>query len=382
MADYLTEKDWKGQLKLHKEVKDTGISEPLREYEKNREKDFAKAITALKKLTIKVEAAKKDYKKNADLCKYLRSMASEAQDEQETLEKKLKGEDVEEGPDKELNKALKRAKTDEMFFAVIVKKRNRGQTFDGSHQDSWQRNCRCKEGTRRRARTARAVHWRRRHACFLLPRQPAGDDATVVEVAGQARRRSDDPRRVSRQGGSSRRGSEDKKADTGNPPGSTLAARRRSRPPPNVRASMRRSLSPPTTVRASIRHKSKPAKRRMSNGRRPKPRPTRRCGPDARHFGIPKINWRFRSPRASVACSENSPILAAPLVRMIRAGKDGQAKALEDAATETRNVISACVAYLSKSPLVADVEENPFVKVELKKSFAKVLAETTKTCKL
>jgi hypothetical protein len=369
MPDYLTEKDWKAQLKQHKEVRDTGISEPLREYEKNCEKDFAKAIVALKKLATKVEAAKKDYKKNADFCKYLRSMASEAQDEQETLEKKLKGEEVEEGPDKELNKALKRAKTDQMFFAVIAKSATAGKLLMGRAKipgsaiaDAKQEIggghllrglCIGEDGTH--------VFYFRDDPPTTMPqllKSLAKQDAGLT-IHVECRRKADlqDTGEV-----------EDKKAKTGKAPGSA----------PSGSAQVKPRANGPSVDPAQIKA-CEAANAKWTQAK---------AAADTSMRALRTALWKSNDQQALAVAKglgrvlSELPDLGASLARMISAGKQGQPEALQNAAAETRNAISACVAYLSKNPLVADVEANPFVKVDLKKSLGTVLAETTKSCKL
>jgi hypothetical protein len=368
MADYLTEQDWKGQLKEHREAKGTGISEPLRDYEKYREKDFAKAIVALKKLATKIEAAKKDYKKNADLCKYLRSMATEAQDAQETLEKKLKGEEVEEGPDKELNQALRRAKTDQMFFAVIAKSAaagkllmNRGKIQGSAIADAKRELgggqalrglCIGEDGTH--------VFYFRDNPPATMPqllKALAKNDAGLtirVECRGKA-----DLQDVGE--------AEDKKATTGKAPGSTSGGS----------AQIKTTAKSPSVDAARVKaYEAANAKWTQA-----------KAAADTSMRALRTALWNSNDQLALAVAKGlgrvlgELPDLGAPLGRMISAGKGGQAKALEDAATETRNAISTCTAYLSKNPLVASVEANPFVKVDLKKSLGTVLAETIKTCK-
>ncbi|HKD35496.1 MAG TPA: hypothetical protein VKB78_01810 [Pirellulales bacterium] len=353
MADYLTEKDWKDQLKKHKGVKDTGISEQLREYEKYAEKDFAKALAALKKLSTKIEAAKKEYKANKELCKYLGSMSGEAEDEQETLEKKLKGEDDDEGPDKLLNKALRKAKTGEMFFAVIAKSATDGKLLMGRDKvpatelaeakkslgggQEYRGLCAGEDGTH-------VFYFRKDPPGTMaqLLKNLAKDDAGLT-IKVECRTKAD-------------------LGDTGEADDLVATAGNAGRGPT--------ADSPQIKAYVSVANKWVRTKTEIEKSIQSLQKALRDSG-DVQAAAVARGLERLLGRLPDVGLS---------LARLSNATKGGQDNAIRGATAETRNAMSACVAYLSNDPLVADVESNPFVKVELKKSLGGVLAETKKTC--
>ncbi|MBI4694880.1 MAG: hypothetical protein HY749_12740 [Gammaproteobacteria bacterium] len=80
MPNYLSENDWKTELKKkeHKDVKKTGISEALRDYEKAAKKGGREAIAALDELIKVAGGAKSKHAKLKSLCDYLDRIAGAA----------------------------------------------------------------------------------------------------------------------------------------------------------------------------------------------------------------------------------------------------------------------------------------------------------------
>jgi hypothetical protein len=353
MADYLTEKSWKEQLKKHKDVKDTGISEPLRDYEKYAEKDFAKAIIALKKLSTKIDDAKKEYKKNTELCKHLTSMSSEIEDEQETLEKKLKGEDVDEGPDKELNKALKRAKTDQIFFAVIAKSSSEGKLLMGHGKVSATALAEAKKSLGGGQESRGICVGENGTHVFYFRQDPPSTMAQLLktiakEDAGltikvECRKKTDM--------GDTGEGDDlvNELGDVGGGP--TVDS-------PQIKAFQSAGVKW-TQAKTAVEKSMQSLQTALVNSG------------DTQAAAVARGLNRVLGQLPDVGLS---------LARLTNATKSGKTDMVQGATAEARNAISACVTYLTKDPLVADVEKNPFVTVDLRRSLGTVLAETTKSC--
>lgn len=131
MPEYLNETAWKNELKKHPNVKDTGLSEPLRKYaqleNKNDGPSKVKREQVLNKIILMAKAARKVHSKNEKLLAYLGDLLDEAKKELGKLELELGKEDKEEDDkkpgkdnvedeDNKLRARLKQAKTQRMYF--------------------------------------------------------------------------------------------------------------------------------------------------------------------------------------------------------------------------------------------------------------------------
>lgn len=122
MPDYLTDRDWKSELKKYKVDKDGGLGDALATFAKCRGKDPKEQVDALGAIVTKTAAAQKALKDQKELLKYVGQVASQAKEELKRVEAAAE-EEGDEGKvvDKVLNTALKRAKTARMFFAVVAR---------------------------------------------------------------------------------------------------------------------------------------------------------------------------------------------------------------------------------------------------------------------
>jgi hypothetical protein len=353
MPEKLTEKNWKEQLKKHKDVTDTGISEPLRDYEKYAEKDYPKALAALKKLAAKIDATKKKFNKNTELLKHLSAMAFEAQDEQESLEKQLRGEDAEEGADKELNQVLKKARTGEMYFAVVVKSATEGKLLLAHAKVPATAVAEAKKSLGGGQELRGLCVGEEGTHVFYFRKAPPGilaqllksiakiDAGLTINVECRVKADLADV------------GDEDDiVAKSGDAPSRPKTA------PPPIQAFQSASLKwtqAKTTAEKSVEALQSAL---LNSG-------------DALAAAVAHGLVRVLGQLPDVGFS---------LERLADAAKGGQPGAVQDATVAARHKIAECITYVSQDPLVAIVESNPFVKVDLKKALATVLVETTRTC--
>ncbi len=356
MPEKLTEKSWKEQLKKHKDVTDTGISDPLRDYEKYVAKDYPKALAALKKLVAKIDATKKKFPKNTELLKHLSAMEFEAHDEQEALEKQLRGEDAEEGADKELNQALKKARTGEMYFAVVVKSATEGKLLMAHAKLPATTVAEAKKslGGGQELRGL-CVGEAGTHVFYLRKAPPATlvqllksiakiDAGLTIKVECRVKADLADLADVG--------DGDDVVANKGPAPSRPTTA------PPPIQAfqtAKGKWTQAKTTAETSVQALQSAL---LNSGDA--------LAGDVAH-GLVRVLGQL-------------PDVGLSLQQLTDAAKSSQPGAVQSATVATRRKIAECIAYLSHDPLVADVESNPFVKVDLKKALAAVLAETTSTC--
>lgn len=134
MPNYLSEKEWRTELKQLKIDKDGGLADALRDWEKTRGKDPEDESAALETVLAKNAAAQKLLKDQKGLVKFASSMAAAIKEEQKRLEKALAAAaegDEASAPDKALFTGLKRAKSARMFFAAVVKGATDGHLIVG-----------------------------------------------------------------------------------------------------------------------------------------------------------------------------------------------------------------------------------------------------------
>ncbi|MBQ0941795.1 hypothetical protein KAK07_00465 [Ideonella sp. 4Y16] len=115
MADYLSESEWKKELKKHDKLSATGLSELLRDIDKcAARKDHAGQLKALDELRDKVGKLRAKQSSNKELCKYLDAMLAAIKDAEKQVEKRLEDDDseVDEG-----------AKLGELLLAVLPRVR-------------------------------------------------------------------------------------------------------------------------------------------------------------------------------------------------------------------------------------------------------------------
>lgn len=128
----VTSKIWNAELKKQKVDKDAGLGDALDDYAKAAsKKNLEKEADALDEACKKALAAGKLLKAHKELAKIADTVVIQGKAELRRLREAIKsGEDEEEeaeGEDKELYLGLKRAKTQPMFFALVVKSATEGK---------------------------------------------------------------------------------------------------------------------------------------------------------------------------------------------------------------------------------------------------------------
>ncbi|MEP5732338.1 MAG: hypothetical protein ABJL67_23560 [Sulfitobacter sp.] len=114
--DYLSKKDWRKHLKSkgNSDVKKTGISDLLTDYEKAVKKNSNSAqMSALERLLSKIDEVKRKWSKNATLGAHLDAMKKEAKAKEDKISNALNNEDDDtlSGSDSELGKSLSDVRT-------------------------------------------------------------------------------------------------------------------------------------------------------------------------------------------------------------------------------------------------------------------------------
>lgn len=128
----VTAKTWTNELKKQKVDKDAGFGDALDDYGKVAGKNLNKEADALEEATKKALAAGKLLKTNKELAAIADTFVIQAKAELRRVNEAIKSaeEDEEaesEGEDKELKIGLRRARTQEMFFALVFKGATEGK---------------------------------------------------------------------------------------------------------------------------------------------------------------------------------------------------------------------------------------------------------------
>lgn len=128
----VTAKTWKNELKKQKVDKDAGFGDALDDYGKVAGKNLIKEADALEEATKKALVAGKLLKANKELAGTADTFVIQAKAELRRVKEAIKSaeEDEEaeaEGEDKELKLGLRRARTQEMFFALVFKGSSEGK---------------------------------------------------------------------------------------------------------------------------------------------------------------------------------------------------------------------------------------------------------------
>ncbi len=122
----VTSKTWQAELKKQGVDKDGGLADALEDYAKVAGKDPKKELNALEQTSAKALAAGKLLKTNKELAKVADTVVIQSKAELRRVREAMKSSE-EGGRDMELYSGLKRARTQPMFFALVVRSASVGK---------------------------------------------------------------------------------------------------------------------------------------------------------------------------------------------------------------------------------------------------------------
>lgn len=123
----VTSKTWKAELKKLGVDRDGGLADALDVYANLVGKDLKKELQALEQTSTTALAAGRLLKAQKELAKIADTVVIQAKAELRRLSEELKSSDEGKGRDKKLFAGLKRARTQPMFFAVVVRNAREGK---------------------------------------------------------------------------------------------------------------------------------------------------------------------------------------------------------------------------------------------------------------